>query len=91
MTTERGPLTAAITHPGSSATSASACSTPKSTAIIAPPGGNAPISRPLTATSLAASSTDSTPARQAAATSPTLWPMPNTGRIPLCSNVFPSA
>ena len=91
MVTERGPLTAAIAHPGSSATSASACSTARSTAIIAPPEGNEPISRPLTATSLAASSTDSTPARQAAANSPTLWPMPNPGLIPLCSNVFPSA
>ncbi len=57
-----------------------------------PAGGQRdPINRPLTATSLAASSSDSTPARQAAAISPTLWPMPKAGRIPLCSNVFPSA
>ena len=77
MVRECGPLTAAIAHPGSSATSASACSTPRSTAIIAPPGGNAPINRPLAAMSLAAVSTVNTPARQAAVISPTLWPIPN--------------
>ena len=51
------------------------------TAIMAP-GGVLCISRPLIATSISASSSESTPARHAAAYSPMLWPIIAFGRTP---------
>ncbi|RPK41094.1 hypothetical protein EES37_20510 [Streptomyces sp. ADI91-18] len=67
-TTERGPLTAAMLTPlvSSGRTSPSEASS----AIITPPPGSACISRPRAATSVHASSRDSTPATCAAAISP---------------------
>ncbi len=79
-TSDRGPLTAAMpTSPVSSgATSASVAVT----AIITPPGGNCAINRPRAATSRAASDSESARATQAAATSPTEWPITTSGVAP---------
>jgi hypothetical protein len=80
ITTEAGPFTAAsdTPAPSSGATSSSVAAI----AVIAPPAGSAPISRPRAATSAAASPRDSTPATCAAAISPTEWPATNSGVIP---------
>ncbi len=48
------------------------------------PGGSAPMRRPRSATSLAASSRAMTPASAAQTNSPTLWPTIATGSIPQC-------
>ncbi|GAA2552851.1 hypothetical protein GCM10010435_23970 [Winogradskya consettensis] len=71
-TTAEGPLTAAMSSssPISSRTVASSASI----ASIAPPAGNACISRPRATTSFTASSRSKTPATWAAAISPTEWP-----------------
>ncbi|GAA5707431.1 hypothetical protein Save01_08298 [Streptomyces avermitilis] len=69
ITTERGPLTAAMLTPD---TGSSARTSPSSalTATIAPPDRAACISRPRASTSVQASDSDSTPATCAAVTSP---------------------
>ena len=80
ITTEAGPLTAAMptSGPSSGRTSSSvAC-----TAIIAPPAGSACMNRPRAATSTAAFSSDSTPATCAADSSPIEWPITKSGRTP---------
>ncbi len=74
-----GPLTAATSTYGKWVFSS--CSV-ACTASIAPPAGNACISRPRAVTILAASARDSTPATWAAAISPTEWPTSTSGRTP---------
>ncbi len=85
-TTEAGPLTAAtptsVRSPRAARTSASEART----ATMAPPSGSACISLPRAATSMAASSRESTPATWAAANSPTEWPATRSGTTPQCSS-----
>ena len=59
------------------------------TASIAPPGASR-ISRPRSATSASASSSDSTPARHAATYSPMLWPSIAAGARPTASRAAPA-
>lgn len=83
ITTEAGPLTAAM--PASCSRPASSGSTSASaarTAAITPPAGSCCISRPRAATSTQASSSENTPATWAAAISPTEWPARWSGRTP---------
>ncbi len=75
-TSERGPLTAAIAVFAVSRTSSSRASI----ATIAPPSGRSRISRPRAVTSFAASGSDSTPATQAAESSPREWPTSASGK-----------
>jgi hypothetical protein len=83
-----GPLIAASdTGPGSSGATFSAGSGTDSMS----PGGICCISRPRTATSRSASGRSSTPARQAAAISPTLWPTMASGRRPHAASSLASA
>ncbi len=80
MTTDSGPLTAAIVTPSvrcGRTTSSLAC-----TATIAPPAGSACISADRTVTSFAASRRLSTPATWAAAISPIEWPARKSGFTP---------
>ncbi len=60
ITTESGPLTAAILTPSSSI--GATCAALAVTATITPPGGSCAINRPRADTSRAASVSDSTPA-----------------------------
>ncbi len=80
MTSESGPLTAAIATPSTRrpVTSASVAWT----ATMAPPVGSACISRALAATRVHASGSERTPATWAAAISPMEWPATKSGRRP---------
>ncbi len=75
-TSEVGLLTAAMSMPSGTSSSE------PSTASIAPPAGRACINRPRAATSVHASSRDSTPATWAAASSPIEWPSRKSGLTP---------
>ena len=52
------------------------------------PDGSDCISRPRSATRASASSSEKTPARQAATYSPTLWPTIDSGRVPHAIHCF---
>ncbi len=78
-TVRAGPLTAASESSGPSSGAISASGS--GTASMAP-GGSACIRRPRSATSARASSSEKTPARQAATYSPRLWPSIARGRTP---------
>ncbi len=80
ITTERGPLTAAI--PTCSVRYGSTSASAAATATIAPPAGNSCINRPRAATSAHASSSESTPATCAAVISPIECPASTSGRTP---------
>ncbi len=80
ITTERGPLTAAIPTPDVNKGTISASEA--ATATIAPPPGSSCINRPRAATSAHASSSESTPATCAAAISPIECPATASGRTP---------
>ncbi|CAM5433918.1 hypothetical protein SLAVM298S_01851 [Streptomyces lavendulae subsp. lavendulae] len=89
MTTEVGPLTAAMLT--RSVSSGSTSSSDAWTAIMAPPAGRACISRPRAATSLHASSRSKTPAACAAAISPMECPERKSGFSPQLSTRRKSA
>ena len=83
ITTLSGPLMAAIaTRSRSGTIAASTSSTGANSAAIIPPGGKLSISRPRSAMSRNPSSSENTPAAQAAAYSPTECPMTPAGVIP---------
>ncbi|GDY42843.1 hypothetical protein SANT12839_037250 [Streptomyces antimycoticus] len=83
MTTDAGPLSAAIDT--RSVSSGATSSSDACTATIAPPVGSSCIKRPRAATSLAASASDNTPATCAAASSPIECPERKSGRSPHAS------
>ncbi len=76
MTTDRGPLIAAMSTPGEISCGAA------STATIAPPDGSARMSDPRARSSAQASSSESTPATCAAAISPMECPATTSGVTP---------
>ncbi|CFC60755.1 Uncharacterised protein [Mycobacterium tuberculosis] len=80
ITSDAGPLTAAMST--SALSSGRTSSSAACTATIAPPAGNACMSRPRAATNTAAFSNDRTPATCAADNSPIEWPMTKSGRTP---------
>ena len=83
ITVFAGPLNAAIDATDRYGSSAAATASGRAKmAAIAPPFGRACISRPRAAMSFAPSSRLNTPALQAAANSPTLWPSTADGRMP---------
>ena len=74
-TTSPGPFTAAIERSGpKSAASRAAVASEANTEAMAPPSGSAAMSRARSATRRKPSSSGNSPATQAAAYSPTLWP-----------------
>ncbi|GAT71456.1 hypothetical protein PS9374_07147 [Planomonospora sphaerica] len=89
ITTEAGPLTAAMPTPPVS--SGSVSSSDACRATIAPPRGSSCINRPRAAASMAASSSGITPAAWAAASSPTECPARNAGSSPHDSSSRKSA
>ncbi|GAA0535415.1 hypothetical protein GCM10010390_41450 [Streptomyces mordarskii] len=80
MTTDAGPLSAAIDT--RSVSRGSTSSSDACTAIIAPPAGSSCIKRPRAATNFAASASDNTPATCAAANSPIECPDRKSARRP---------
>ncbi len=72
-------MAAATASSGGSKGAISACA---SGTLSMAPGGSAPTSRPRAATRAIASGSEKTPARQAAASSPMLWPSSACGTTP---------
>ena len=80
ITTLAGPLTAAIeTSPAYGASAVWIWASVAMSETIPPSAGKAPISRPRAATNFNPSSRLKIPATQAAAISPTLWPISRSG------------
>jgi hypothetical protein len=87
-----GALTAAIDSCAANGATASATSASAAKmAAIAPPAGSDCISRPRSAISASACGKLITPARQAAAYSPTEWPITTSGVMPQDAHSFASA
>ena len=78
-----GPFSAAmVTWSRYGSMAAATCGSGANTAAISPPGGSDCMSRARWAISRMPSSSENTPATQAAANSPTLWPSTAAGSIP---------
>ena len=83
MTTLCGPFKAAmVTWSPHDCRAAVTCGSAAKTAAIRPPGGKDCMSRARSAISFKPSSSENTPAMQAAANSPTLWPITAAGSMP---------
>ena len=91
-----GPLTAAMPTSASKPRSASdTCCCVANTATIDPSRGSALMRRPRATISRRPSSSENTPARQAATYSPTLWPITTAGSTPhdfqSCASAYSTA